>query len=184
FQADEKRPELPVRYESEADYIQAFRAVSVPGTAFIRTANGKQSNLAYVRVRMPEGREDVVFSIVINRWHDNVAFMFDEASRLNPAKDDADFIFDFVGSYPNILIDLKLEDAPAFFELIQHYKDTPEYRRRFFTFAVNRGDPRFWEAYDWFQQRFEQMHPFEAGLFDLNRYYRVAFQKEYDRESE
>jgi len=174
FHAGERHPDLPERYQSAADYIQAFRAVSKPGTAFIRTVNGRQSNLAYVRVRMPEGEKDIVFSIVINRWHDNVAFMFDESGRLDPSKDDADFIFDFVGSYPNILIDMKLEEAPSFFEMVEHYEDTPEYRRRFFHFGITRNDPRFWKAFDWFQQRFEAMHPVEAGLLDLNRYYHLA----------
>ena len=42
-------------------------------------------------------REDVVFSVIINRWHDNVAFLFDEQSQLDPSKDQANFIFDFVG---------------------------------------------------------------------------------------
>ncbi len=174
FRAGEKHPPLPEHYRTRADYIQAFRAVEKPGTAFIRTVNGQQSNLAYVRVRMPEGEEDLVFSVVINRWHDNVAFMFDETSRLDPSKDNADFIFDIIGSYPNMLLDLKLEEAPAFFDMLEHYKDTPEYRRRFFHFGITRDNPRFWEEYDWFQQRFEAMHPIQAGLFDLNRYYYLS----------
>jgi hypothetical protein len=179
FRAGESHPPLPKQYRTRADYIQAFRAVSKPGTAFIRIANGKQSNLAYVRVRMPKG-DDIVFSIVINRWHDNVAFMFDEKSRLDPAKDNADFIFDFVGSYPNLFVDMKLEEAPAFFDMVEHYEDTPAYRKRFFHFGITREDPRFWETYDWFQRRFERMHPVEAGLFDLNRYYDRALPEGYD----
>ncbi len=180
FRAGQTHPGLPEHYRTNVDFIQAFRAIEKPGTAFIRTVNGQQSNLAYVRVRMPEGEEDLVFSVVINRWHDNVAFMFDETSRLDPSRDDADFIFDFIGSYPNILVDMKLEEAPAFFDMLQNYADTPEYRRRFFHFGISREDPRFWEAYDWFQKRFEAMHPVEAGLFDLNRYYYFALPQGYD----
>ena len=170
FRADETHPPLPQHYRTQNDFIQAFRAIAKPGTAFIRVVNGEQSNLGYVRVRMPEGN-DIVFSIVINRWHDNVAFMFDEKSRLDPTKDSADFIFDFIGSYPNIFVDMKLEEVPAFFDMVAHYEDTPAYRKRFFHFGITREDPRFWEEYDWFQRRFYEMHPVEAGLFDLNRYY-------------
>lgn len=183
FRENEVHPALPKHYRGTKDFIQAFRAVAAPGTAFIRTVNGHQSNLAYVRVRMPEGEEDIVFSVVINRWHDNVAFMFDEESRLDPSRDNADYIFDFIGSYPNILVDIGLDDAPAFFDMMQHYKDTAEYRKRFFTFAVTRDDPRFWDTFDWFQKRFEQMHPVEAGLFDLNRYYHMALPEGYDGEA-
>ncbi|WP_345990314.1 fatty acid cis/trans isomerase [Sulfurimonas sp. HSL1-2] len=174
FRAGEAHPGLPEHYRTREDYIQAFRAVEKPGTAFIRTVNGQQSNLAYVRVRMPEGEEDIVFSVIINRWHDNVAFLFDEQSQLDPSKDQANFIFDFVGSYPNMLLELDVDEAPAFFDMLQHYEDTPEYRRRFFHFGITRDNPRFWEAYDWFQKRFEAMHPIDAGLFDLNRYYYLS----------
>lgn len=180
FRAGEAHPPLPKHYRSREDFIQAFRAIAAPGTAFIRKANGQQSNLAYVRIRMPEGGEDILFSIVVNRWHDNVAFMFDEASRLDPSKDKADYIFDFVGSYPNILVDMRFEDAPAFFDMMQNYQDTPQYRKTFFRFAVARSDPRFWKTYDWFQKRFETMHPIQAGLFDLNRYYSKALPEGYD----
>ncbi|RWX45337.1 Fatty acid cis/trans isomerase (CTI), partial [Candidatus Electrothrix marina] len=40
--------------------------------------------------------------------------------------------------------------------------------------GINRADPRFWQEYDWFQQRFFQEQPVEAGFFDLNRYYPPA----------
>lgn len=179
FRAGETCPTLPEHYRSRADFLRAFRAVSKPGTAFVRIANGEQSNLGYVRVRMPDG-SDIVFSIVINRWHDNVAFMFDEKSRLDPTKDSADFIFDFIGSYPNIFVDMTLAEVPDFFDMIAHYEDTPVYRKRFFHFGITREDPRFWKAYDWFQRRFNEMHPVEAGLFDLNRYYYRALPEGYD----
>ena len=45
---------------------------------------------------------------------------------------------------------------------------------RFFRYGINRAEPRFWQEYDWFQQRFFQEQPVEAGLFDLNRYYPLA----------
>ncbi len=180
FRAGETYPPLPKTYKTRADFIQAFRAVSRPGTAFIRYANGKNSNLAYVRIRMPEGEKDMLFSVVINRWHDNVAFMFDEDSRLNPAKDTADYIFDFVGSYPNLFFDVPLEKVPEFFELIEDYRDTPYFRRKILEFGITRDETQFWRQYDWFQERFGRMHPVESGLFDLNRYYYHAYRRGYD----
>lgn len=80
--------------------------------------------------------------------------MFDEQSRLDPSRDSADFFFDFIGSYPNMLLEMGLEEAPPFFDMLAHYKDTPEYRRHFFHFGMTRDNPRFWESYDWFQKRF------------------------------
>ena len=42
-------------------------------------------------------------------------------------------------------------------------------------FGVNRADDDFWEHYDWFQKRFYEEQPVQAGLFDLNRYYYKAY---------
>lgn len=178
FRACEPYPQLPKQYRSRADYIQAFRALSKPGTGFIRRVVDYNANLAYVRVRMPEGREDVCFSIVVNRWHDNVAFMFDESRRLDPAKDTLNFVFDFIGSYPNLFFDFPVEQAPEFFDVLMHYDDSDAYRRKLLSLIVTREKEGFWQTYDWFQDRFDMRHPIQSGLFDLNRYYYHAFSPE------
>ena len=41
-------------------------------------------------------------------------------------------------------------------------------------YGINRSDDRFWETYDWFQQRALADEPVRGGLFDLNRYYSLA----------
>ena len=46
--------------------------------------------------------ENLIYSMVVNRWHDNVALMFNEESRLDPTKDDIDFVEGFVSSYPSM----------------------------------------------------------------------------------
>jgi hypothetical protein len=178
FYAGQSYPPLPKTYKTRKDYIQAFRSISAPGTAFIRIADSVQANVAFVRVRRPDGK-DLVFSFIINRWHNNVAFMFDETSELNPSKDTADFIFDYIGCYPNMLMDVNIDEAPLFFDMIKNFKDTPHYRKLFFHFAIDRSNPRFWKEFDWFQQRFYEMHPESAGLFDLNRYYKDALSDSY-----
>ena len=39
-------------------------------------------------------------------------------------------------------------------------------------YGVNRADPDFWTLYDWFQSKADELEPVQAGIFDLNRYYR------------
>jgi len=179
FEADAARPGLPEHYRTRADFIQAFRAVSKPGTAFVKVLNGHNSNLAYVRVRRKDG-DDLFFSVVINRWHDNVAFMFNEEDRLDPSKDDADFIFGWVGSYPNFFFDFSEEEAPDFFDLLAHYEDTPYYRMKLLSMGTPRSDGDFWRVYDRFQERFDRDAGLSAGLFDLNRYYYMAFPEDFN----
>jgi len=94
-----------------------------------------------------------------------------EDSRLNPAKDSADFIPGLIGSYPNYFIDVREEDLPDFLDLLDNFKKSPKDMERLAKYAINRSDERFWDAYDWFQQRFYEDEPVQGGLFDLSRYY-------------
>ena len=163
-------PSLPEAYRSLKDYLQGFSAVSAPGTAFFQRINDHNANTAFIRIRMPEG-EDHVVSMVVHRWHDNVKFIVPEDLFLDSSKDEADFFPGFIGSYPNYFFDVKKEDLPDFFALLQGYKDSHEDRRRLLKYGINRASENFWEEYDWFQERFLKEDPAHSGLFDLNRYY-------------
>ncbi len=165
--------EMPDSFATDEDILNGFRALTAPGTGFIRYNNGFGANLIYVRVRAYEG-EDHAFSIVINRWHDNVNSMFAEADTLDPSKDTIDFHFELIGSYPNYFFDLTGDDVPDFFDLLLNFEETPAYEAKLDRYGVNRADPAFWPLYDWFQLRHDRADPLWAGLFDLNRYYHEA----------
>ena len=113
-------------------------------------------------------------TIVINRWHDNVAHLFGEDGRLDPSKDTADFIPGLIGSYPNYFFDVAEEDLPDFFDLLAHFQKGPRDAGRLARYGVNRAEARLWDEYDWFQKRALEDDPVDGGLFDLNRYYHQA----------
>jgi len=121
-----------------------------------------------------DGTNSVV-SVIINRWHDNVNSLFGEEERLDGSKDTADFIRGSVGSYPNFFFVVKEEDLPDFFDLLENYKDTPEYIGKLLHYGVARNDIDFWKHYDWFQEHFYKEDPLESGMYDLNRYYYRAW---------
>jgi hypothetical protein len=173
LRAGEAYPSLPERFESPKDYLRAFRAISRPGTPFLSVIDDYNANLAYVRIRLKSGR-DVAGTIVVNRWHDNVAYLFGEGGRLDASKDSADFIPGLIGAYPNYFFDVREEDLPDFFDLLEHFKKGPRDAARLSRYGINRADERLWDAYDWFQQRFLEDEPVDGGLFDLNRYYHDA----------
>jgi hypothetical protein len=79
-----------------------------------------------------------------------------------------------IGSYPNFFFDIKQDDVPDFLDLLTHYDGSPQSIKRLSTYGINRSDDRFWEAYDWFQKRFNTDEPVRGGLLDLNRYYYSA----------
>jgi len=171
----EDYPPLPDKYETLDDYLQAFRSISQPGTKFFTLVNDYNANVVYIRIRKNDGT-DTMITMVINRWHDNVQFMFDEKAALDPSRDSADFINGFIGSYPNYFVDIREDDLEGFFDLFANMDSMSleEAEKRFDKYGINRADENFWEEYDWFQARFNAEQPVQSGLFDLNRYYYKA----------
>lgn len=176
--AGDQYPPLPDQYETMADYLQAFRSVARPGTSFFSLVDDVNANLVFIRIRKNDGTSAVV-SLIINRWHDNVAFMFDEKSSLDSSRDNADFLEGFHGSYPNYFMDVTQDELPDFFDLLANIGSlgNEEATRRFNTYGVNRASEDFWQQYDWFQERFNKDEPVQSGLFDLNRYFHRAIEK-------
>jgi hypothetical protein len=161
---------MPTRFETREDIRNGFRALTAPGTGFIRHVNGNQANTIFVRVREYEGA-DHFFTIVVNRWHDNVNSMFKEADTLDPSKDTMDFIFGSVGSYPNYFMDVPGDDVSGLFDVLKNFDGSPGYRAKLRKYGVDRSDEDFWEVYDIFQRQLDTSDPLHAGLYDLNRYY-------------
>jgi hypothetical protein len=166
-------PALPGTSEAPHDYLRALRALLQPGTPFLSVIDDYGANLAFLRIRMNGGR-DIAGTIVVNRWHDNVAYLFGESGALDASKDSADVIPGLIGSYPNYFFDVAEEDLPDFFDLLAHFEKGPRDAERLSRYGVNRADERLWDAYDWFQRRFLEDEPVAGGLFDLNRYHHNA----------
>ncbi len=164
---------LPDKKETKDDVLKAFRALSKPGMPFFTLMNDHEIQVAYMRIRLKKGK-DMAISIVINQWHSNVTHLFGEKAQLDVSKNSADFIDGLVGSYPNYFFDIREEDLPDFFDLLSHFKKSPMDYERLARYGVNRAEDRLWDTYDWFQKRFHEDEPVNAGLFDLNRYYYLA----------
>ena len=171
FRMGTNPPTLPAVYKNEADFRQGLRSLTVPGTGFIRHIVDSNMNVGYIRVTMKDGKE-LVGSLVVNRWHDNVNALFDEEGRLNPAKDTLDILPFSVGSYPNVFFDVKEDDLPDFFDMFKNFEENEVYYQKVQKYAISRSNKNFWEYFDWFQDRLYKDDPLNAGLYDLNRYYR------------
>ena len=176
LKADEDYPQVPARLETDQDILRGFRSVTGPDSALLSYFNNYHANLAFIRIER-DNRPDACFTIVVNRWHDNVSYfaMLLEKRVLNSSKDNMDILPGFVGSYPNYFFKIHEKDLTEFLDLLSSKEKVNEAEiDRFVRYGVNRADPEFWQEYDWFQQRFFQEQPVEAGLFDLNRYYPLA----------
>lgn len=167
----EPYPEFPMHYATTEDIIDGFLAASAPGVSLFRNVTAYNANVAWVRIKNIPGREDVALSVIVNRWHDNVRFAFREKNFLDPSKDRADFIPGLIGSYPNYFFVIDAADLPDFFNILDNYNGSAYYVQRLEKYGVNRAEDNFWEVYDWFQSKFNEIHKDRGGLADLNRYY-------------
>lgn len=168
-------PELRAKYDRVEDMVEGFVAVSAPGVSFFSHVADHNANVAWVRVTNIPGREDEVISVIVDRWHDNVRYLFLESMTLDPSKDRADFLDGFVGSYPNYFFIVDAKDLPDFLNILDNYDNSPEYDARINKYGVNRAADNFWEVYDWFQKEFDDYHGTNGGIIDLNRYFYLAF---------
>ena len=175
YRRDGRDVPMPSVFHSAEDLLDGFRALTAPGTGFIRHITTSEANVLWLRVREQE-RPDVMISIVINRWHDNVSTLFRESATLDPARDRMEFHLGPIGEYPNYFLEVARADLPDFFDLLAHFDGSPGYRAKFERYGVNRSEDRFWELYDWFQAAADKADPIHAGLYDLNRYASKAFE--------
>ena len=167
-------PDLPQTYTSVEDVITGFVAVSAPGISFFRHVSDHNANVAWIRIKNVPNYKDVVVSAVVDRWHDNVKFLFVENLYLNPKKDRADFIPGFIGSYPNYFFVVDYSDLPDFLQTLNDYDGSQTYIQKLEKYGINRAEDNFWEVYDWFQDAFSKSDPVNSGIIDLNRYYYLA----------
>jgi hypothetical protein len=160
----------PKEYKSKQDIEQALKNLTlINEMKKFRKYSSNNFNLIYIKFEI--NGEKYFYTMVVNRWHDSVAFMFIEKERLDFQKDTINFIDGFVGSYPNYFVSVKQNDIKEFFNLIQNEDDQTKLSK----FFINRNHKEFWSVYDDFQKHFYIQDPIKAGLFDLNRYYKKSY---------
>ena len=158
------------KYTTKEEIEETLKTLTLPSSSkLIETFTGSKANLAHIRIKMNDGK-DLVYSMVINRWHKNVALLFSEESRLDASKDTINYIKGFVGSYPNAYAEVKQDDLKDFFNLLKNYNDSVLDKKEILKYVINRANPDFWKSFDWFNEEFKKRDSLNYGLMDLNRY--------------
>ena len=131
-------------------------------------------DVAFVRIRTGEPQRDIAWSLIRNKAYKNVMpFLVgqDERDRSDIDQDSMTVVDWLEGSYPNFFFEVSASEIGAFGRRCAAIRSDADYERFIERYGIRRTSPDFWSAADWFQDRYAQDKPVQAGLFDLNRYY-------------
>ena len=126
-------------------------------------------DLSLLRVNNADGA-DQVYSIIHDKAHTNVAFLFAEGLRREPENDTLTIMKGPIGSYPNFFFTVDEAELASFTHDLQVVRTEEQWLSFINAYGIRRSDRDFWEAADFFQNAAIGGHPSEGGLLDLNRY--------------
>jgi hypothetical protein len=117
-----------------------------------------------------DGGEVSLFTIVHDKAHYNVAFLFDEKARRDPNADALTILPELIGSYPNFYFHIRQDQLPSFVSDMKGIQSQSDYLAVVKEYGVRRTSPDFWAVSDRIHDIFLRQKPIQAGVFDLNRY--------------
>lgn len=127
--------------------------------------------VAFLRVRAGADADGAaMYTLVRNRAHSNVAYMFGEEDRLVPADDTLTVARGTIGSYPNFLFDVESGQIDAFGAALAAVRNASDFEALVGRWGARRTNPSFWSTIDWVHDDFRRRQPTQFGLYDLGRY--------------
>ena len=114
--------------------------------------------------------EQAVYSLLRNRAHSNVAFMFGESLRYQPEKDTLTVYPGVLLSYPNFIFRVERDDLKSFARAMRAVESKKDFIRLVERFGVRRTQADFWTHFHAPLRYMEAHEPTQAGILDLNRY--------------
>jgi hypothetical protein len=122
-----------------------------------------------LRVEFDDGQREL-YSLLRNRAHSNVAFMYGESLRWQPRLDTLTVYPGILSSYPNFLFAMPVADVPAFVTALEQVKEGRDFERLVECWGVRRSHPHFWDYFTDLTRYLQETEPAEAGVLDMNRY--------------
>ncbi len=123
-----------------------------------------------VLLRVKTERGSLLYALVHDKMHSNVAFMFGEDERRLFEQDRLTLVRGPFGSYPNFVFEVPESEVEAFVENVGGLSDEASLSALVDRWGVRRSSPRFWSTVDWLHAEARRHDPVQAGLYDLNRY--------------
>ncbi|MCS4312599.1 hypothetical protein M2397_002902 [Pseudomonas sp. BIGb0381] len=122
-----------------------------------------------LRIETASGQR-VVYSLLRNRAHSNVAFLLGEAYRYQPGLDTLTLYPGVLSSYPNFMFNIPAQEVPEFVAEMERAKDAKRFEKIVDRWGVRRSHPLFWQYFHDLSQYIRETTPVEEGVLDMNRY--------------
>ena len=130
---------------------------------------GMMPEVVYLMVHSKNGDVQKVVSLLRNKAHTNVSFIFGEDLRRLPKKDTSIIIDGTVGSYPNLIFYLSEDEVTEFVIKLKKLQSETELHELVSRFGVRRTDPKIWQVLDDLQEyRSSKLNL--KGILDMSRY--------------
>ncbi|HLO62813.1 MAG TPA: fatty acid cis/trans isomerase, partial [Azonexus sp.] len=120
-------------------------------------------------VYQPPSSKPLVFSLIRNSAHTNVAEIFSEADRRLPEEDSLLTMTGIVGAYPNAIFAINRENAGQFADAVAALRSEADLARLTDAYGIRRTDPRFWPTSDAIHDYSRASRPIEFGILDYSR---------------
>nr|WP_260412895.1 fatty acid cis/trans isomerase [Pseudomonas cichorii] len=122
-----------------------------------------------LRVEDASGKR-MMYSMLRNRAHSNVAFLLGESYRYQPGLDTLTIYPGVLSSYPNFMFNIPAGEVPAFVDAMQQVKDQAGFEKIVERWGVRRTHPLFWTYFHDINRYIQETEPREGGVLDMNRY--------------
>ncbi len=126
-------------------------------------------------IRVGNARERQLYSLISNRGYFSHALVFAEAQERDPSRDTLSVYRGVIGDYPELFLDVPLEQAHEFLNRVQalspkSYKEQLRSIRA--DFGIRRNSARFWPFVDWLHDWHVKSGDgyITAGILDLSKY--------------
>jgi len=127
------------------------------------------SEATMLRIETASGKR-VVYSMLRNRAHSNVAFLLGEAYRYQSGLDTVTIYPGVLSSYPNFIFNIPAQQVPGFVLAMESARDAQQFEKIVDRWGVRRSHPLFWQYFHDLSRYVLETTPVEAGVLDMNRY--------------
>jgi len=125
--------------------------------------------LSLILIHNQKGEIEQVVSMIVNKAHENVSFIFGESNRRLPAEDTVMLANGIIGSYPNFIFWVANNDLVKFSKLAKKVDSSQSMDKWIKRFGVRRTDDRIWSILDRLNQ-YRMKHGQGEALLDISRY--------------